>query len=221
MGIVRIAIFTLAGGTAGFVLGATAASVAAAVLRMSRMEGGVGAFAAGIGLLSGLLGMVVTLLAMLHSRGVTGAALVRGTLASLAGVAALAAVAHWCYGHSQDRFTKKYGSVQLQFELRPRAGERMTGDLPAAEVREDDANVQAAWDTESQSQSPGDSVLSGNARLYRLTSKRELIVRAPGQPTRIFALTIPRDPSGASAGWSPWSNPATGANWSIRYRVIQ
>jgi hypothetical protein len=94
----------------------------------------------------------------------------------------------------------------------------MTADLPAAEVREDDAHRQATWDT---GKLEGQPVLSGSVRLYRLTSKRELIVRAPGGQTRTFPLAIPRDPSRASADWSPWSMPGASANWSIRYRVIQ
>ena len=78
MDILRIIIYTLAGGAVGFLLGATASGLAAAILHMSKVEGGIGVFAAGIGLLSGMLAMVVTLLAMLHSRGVTGAGLFRG-----------------------------------------------------------------------------------------------------------------------------------------------
>ena len=217
---IRVVIFTLAGGAAGFVLGATAASVAAAVLHMSRIEGGVGVFAAGIGLLSGLLGMVVTLLATLHSRGVAPTGLFRGILAVLAGGALVVALAHWSYGQSQDRFTKKYGSVELQFEILPRAREQVTAEFPAAEVREGDLHGNPTWDTANQEQLSGASLLSGSMRLYRLTPRRELTVREPGGPTRTFPLAMPRDPSRASADWSPWSSPATGANWSIRYRVI-
>src|SRR4029434_575161 len=108
-----------------------------------------------------------------------GAGLFRGTLATLAAVAALAAIARWSYTQSQERFTKKYGSVQLQFELLLRAGEETTAELPVAEVREDEAPRQATWDTGTQEQFEGRRVLSGGVRLYRLTSKRQLVVLVP------------------------------------------
>src|SRR5690349_12344655 len=104
-----IVIFTLAGGVAGFLLGAVVASILAAVLRMSPMEGGPGFFASGIGLICGFLGMLITLLTQLHSRGVTFGALCKWSLATVGGIMLLAAVSHWSFGRSQDHFTRKYG----------------------------------------------------------------------------------------------------------------
>jgi hypothetical protein len=211
---VRIAVFALAGGLAGFVAGATGASIVAAAMRMSRMEGGVGALAVGVGILSGVLGMVATLLALLHARGVSGAALLAGTLGSLAALAIFAAAGHWRYEHSQERFTRKYGSVKLQFELARSTGGSATGEWPAVEIREDGDSREVSWEA-------GGHGRAGSARLYRLTSRRELILRTPGEPPRNLPLSFPRDPSRASADWSPWTGTARAEASSIRYRIIR
>ena len=104
--------------------------------------------------------------------------------------------------------------MKLQFELAPRTGGSVKDEGPAVEILEDGEGREVSWDHEEQGR-------SGSARLYRLTSRRELIVRAPGEPPRHFPLAIPRDPSRASAEWSSWTGRSQGDSRSIRYRMIR
>jgi hypothetical protein len=217
MPILLILIFTLAGGVAGFLLGAVAASILAGVLRMSPMEGGPGAFAAGIGLICGFLGMLITLLTQLHSRGVTVGALCKWSMATLGVIMLLAAVAHWSFGRSQEHFTRKYGSVRLDLELLPSAGTHLPATPPTAEVLEDNDAGRVVWDADTAA--PGQKALSGSVRLYRLTTKRKLVLHAADGQMGAFALALPRDPSQAASQWSNWSG-AVAPNWTIRYRVV-
>jgi hypothetical protein len=217
----RIVIYTLGGGVAGFFLGATAASIIAAILRTSKMEGGVGALAAGIGILTGLLGMIVTLLGVLYSRGASVTGLLRGTLGTIAVLGVTMFVIYWFQTHSQAYFTRKHGSVAVEFEFAPAAGEHLPSELPAIELREGDHHDEATFDAPPRPQASRPSVLSGKTRLFWLTRDRELIVHSPDMPDRKFPLIIPRDPSTARVDWSPWTQPATGANWKVRYRVIK
>ena len=214
MPILLILIFTLAGGVAGFLIGAAAASILAGALHMSPMEGGPGFFAAGIGLICGFLGMLLTLLIQLHSRGVSVGALGKWSMATVCGVMLLAAVAHWSFGRSQEHFTRKYGSVRLDLELQPSAGSHLPATL-TAEVLEDDDADQVVWEKD-----PGRPALNGSVRLYRLTTKRKLVVHAADGQTGTSPLALPRDPSKAASQWSNWSGAGVAPKWTIRYRVV-
>jgi hypothetical protein len=224
MEILRIIGWSLAGGAAGFLLGAAGASVAAAALHMSKMEGGPGFFAIGVGLLTGLLGALVAMMVTLHSRGVVSASLFRGSLLVAGGIVLLGAGAHRFYQQSQDRFTKKYGSVALHCEVRPRASEAGT-DWPGfrAELQEDDDISPLEWAIDRSGRQEETAVFPASGRIYRLTSHRRIVLRFADGQSLVFSLAIPRDPTDPrSREWSGWSGAASGSGpeWVIRYRVI-
>ena len=198
MDISRIIGWAAAGGIGGFLIGATGASVYAAATHMSKMEGGPGFFAAGIGVIAGLMGTLLAVVYSLQSWGTV----VRGALA----VVLLLGVAHLLYNRSQERFTKKYGSVKLEIEVRPGADAAGV----SAEIHEDELSEVLTLDREG-------AVLAAGARLYRLTHNRSAVLRLSNGQTIEVPLAIPRNPAEARSGeWSGWN----GSDWAIRYRVV-
>src|SRR5215831_12504647 len=106
-----------AGAVAGFLIGAVGASVAAAAMHMPGREGGPGYFALGIGILTAIVGFFAGVIYSAHVRGYGGA---RSTVYIVAGLGAIGlclGLGRWRYVNSQEYFTRKYGSVILEFEV--------------------------------------------------------------------------------------------------------
>jgi hypothetical protein len=198
----------LIGGAISFFLGAAAASVIASATHMSNMEGARGYFAVAIGLLTGIVGMIVTMALTVRWRGAASFAGGLGTtLASLGGLVLLAAAGVGIYYISIPHPIHRNGPpVYLKFEIAPPPG-GTAPNIATWEVELDtDKNVMNGyWDRDTRGEQSGRSVVSGRVELYYRTSQRMLVMKMPDREARIFRLRLPADPTAARfRQWSEW-----------------
>lgn len=208
MAVLLAMVLGLAGGAVAFFLGALLASVAAGVFHMSNIEGARGYFAVAIGALTGLAGMIVTMIITLRWRGVTSlAGVLGGSLASVGGVAALAAAGFGLYYMAIPHYIHPKGPpVYLKFEIAPPPG-GATPDLSTWEVElnTDKNTINGYWDRDAHNQMDGRPVADGRVELHYRTRQRLLVVTMPDQQRRMFRLPLPADPTGARfRNWSEW-----------------
>lgn len=198
----------LIGGAISFFLGAAAASVFAGATHMSNMEGARGYFAVAIGLVTGIVGMIVTMVLTVRWRG--AASLTAGlgiTFASLCGLVLVAAAGVGIYWFSTPHPIHRNGPpVYLKFEIAPPPG-GVAPDLSTWEVELDtDQNVASGlWDRDAHSERIGRPVVAGRVELYFRTKQRLLVMKMPDKEARIFRLRLPADPTAAKfRQWSEW-----------------
>ena len=197
------------GAVGGWAVTAAVAVWVAGLFGMSDFEGGRGMVAAFVvGPVGGLIGMI--LLAWLVLRRAKGPMPFGATLARLTGVlaaiAALVAVGIALRMYSLDTYTN-VSAPQLEFEIRiPAALPAPDPSTLRVEVDTDknvgDAQLAAHWVP-----AEGDhQVISGSVPLAFKTASRLLVVKVPGQPTRLFMLSLSRDPR-STATLGNWDRP--------------
>jgi len=206
----------LVGAAISFFLGAAAASVIAGATHMSNMEGARGYFAVAAGLITGLIGMIVTMAVTVRWRGAASFTAGLGiTFASLCGMVLVAAAGLGIYWLSTPHPIHRNGPpVYLKFQIAPPPGGRAL-DISTWEVELDtDRNVAPGyWDRDAQSP----PIASGRVEMYFRTSQRLLVIKAPDREARIFRLKLPADPTAARfRQWSEWrkADSADGPNQS-------
>jgi hypothetical protein len=214
-------VFGLAGGAAGFLLGALLASIAASLFHMSNMEGAVGYLAACMGALTGLAGMVLTMVFTLRRHGVTSfAGVLGGTFGAAAGLAVVAAACFGLYYMSMPHYIRPGGyPVYLNFEIAPPPG----GPAPdldqwSTELHTDRNASIGYWKHDDHAQLDGLPVAMGHVPMYYRTSWRELVLYLPNQERYAFPIGLPGDPTAVKyRQWSPWRSAEAG--FRIRYQV--
>jgi hypothetical protein len=228
-------LFGLAGGVAGFLAGALVSGVIAGAMHMSNMEGARGYFAVAVGLLTGVIGMVLSIILTLRWRGVTNlAGVLGGSLATIGGLIALAAAGVGLYYISIPHPIHRGGPpVYLKFEIVPPAGGQAP-DLATweTELNTDKNSMPAYWDRDAHDQLNGRPVAAGRVELYYRTTQRLLVMKMPNREARIFRLRLPADPTGSKfRQWSDWrkadfadapgqDHPAPkDSDYSIRYLI--
>jgi hypothetical protein len=165
---------------------------------MSDFEGQRGMFAfLAVGPIGGLLAMVATVWLVLRigkGRAPLGRSLAR-VGGVLAGIAAVVAAAIGVRLLSIDTYTNEL-PPNLEFEIRiPDAIAIADRDAVRIELHTDEnvgeATLFAPWP-----RSDGDHrVIVGSVPLARKTSGRLLVVTLPGEPVRLFRLSLARDPA--------------------------
>jgi hypothetical protein len=198
----------IVGAVVGWFLTAVVALTIAGFYDMTDFEGARGMFAfLFAGPLGGLASMIASVWIVLRVG--KGRAPLARTLVQVGSV--LGAIALLVTGgillrlYTLDTYTDTLPPL-LEFEVR----------LPAEVTVEDRANVRVELHTDknvADSQAHtwsaaenGAEVLAGLVSLDFKTTSRLLVVSMPGQPTRLFALRLARDPD-ASASLSPWAKP--------------
>lgn len=185
------------GAVVGWFVTAGIAAWVAGLFGMSDFEGGRGMFAAFVvGPVGGLIAMGASVWLVLRwGKGVApvGWMLLRAA-SVLAAIAALVVAIIALRLYTLDTYTNTLPPT-LEFEI------RIPATLPVpdrsslrVEVHTDknvgDGELAEHW-------SPGDDghqVIGGRVSLTRKTWSRLLVVSIPGQPTRLFKLSLPRDP---------------------------
>jgi hypothetical protein len=195
----------VAGALAGWLVVGALAVWLAGLAGMSDFEGGRGMFAfLGVGPLGGLAGMVAGAWAVLrHRRGATSLGRTVARLAAvIGGIALLSAAGIWLWLASGDTYTDSLPPT-LEFELRVPDGV----DTAAVEVElHTDRNLGERVRPEPRVREGAATLLAGRVALAFKTTSRLLVVSIAGQPRRLFALRLRRDPA-ASAEPSPWQGP--------------
>ena len=203
----RYALAALAGvaaAVAGWAIAGGLALWLAGLAGMSDFEGGRGMFAfLAVGPLGGLLGLIAATWWALR-RGQPSAP--RGRIAArvigvLAAVVGLTAAGLWLWAASGDTYTDSLPPT-LEFELHVPASVEPRG--VAVELHTD-RNVGEQVEPEEASTDAAGRVLAGRVALAFKTTSRLLVVSAPGQPRRLFALRLARDPASTAAlgDWQP------------------
>ncbi|MCW5891189.1 MAG: hypothetical protein KIT14_11645 [bacterium] len=167
---------------------------------MSDFEGARGMFAAFVvGPLGGLVAMVLAVWGVLRvgrGRAALGATLAR-VGAVLLGIVAAVAGAIVLRLQLSDTYTNELPPT-LAFEVR----------APAAMVPDDRAAVRIEINTDKNAADAlltevrddgGERVVVGRVELAMKTRSRLLVVRLPGQPVRLFSLSLGRDPASTPA----------------------
>lgn len=221
----------VAGAIAGWAIAGGVALGLAGLAGMSDFEGGRGMFAfLGIGPLGGLLGMIAAVWWALR-RGqpsVPRGRLAARTAAVLAAIAGLTGVGLWLWAASGDTYTDRLPPT-LEFELRVPA----SVDPRGVEVElHTDRNVGERVQPETASADAAGRILAGRVALAFKTSSRLLVVSVAGEPRRLFALRLARDPASTPAlgDWQPpqfLDDPGdaqprqapAGDPFALRYRV--
>ena len=203
----RYALAALAGiaaAVAGWAIAGGLALWLAGLAGMSDFEGGRGMFAfLGVGPFGGLVGMVAAVWWTLR-RGQPSAP--RGRIAArviavLAAVVGLTAAGLWLWAASGDTYTDSLPPT-LEFELRVPAS--VAPRAVAVELHTD-RNVGEQVEPEETSADAAGRILAGRVALAFKTTSRLLVVSAPDQPRRLFALRLARDPASTPAlgDWQP------------------
>ena len=190
-----------AGTVAGFLIGAVAASIAAAAMHMPGREGGPGYFALGIGVLTGIVGCFAGVVYSAHVRGYGATRGMVWIVAGLGSIGLCLGFARWHYVNSQEYFTRKYFSVVLEFEVQP----PLAAGGSVALLEDGSPPKHAEWSV------PG---AKGRVRIVQVTKDRKLILRTVAGSEEI-PLAVDRFPR--KRDWSTWSRSN---QWSVRYRVV-
>ena len=202
---VRAVIAGMVAAVAGwFVSGALAVWIAG-WFGMSDFEGGRGMFAfLFVGPIGGLISMVVAVWLVLRTNKdlAHGGATIARVALVLGAIAAIAAAGVTLRLYTIDTYSNE-APPQLLFELRVPA--RMA--VPArAEVNVElhtDKNVGSGQLFDEWSQHDGYHLVTGGVLLAFKTSSRILVVSLAEQPTRLFRLSLARNPS-STATMSEW-----------------
>jgi hypothetical protein len=228
--------FGLLGGAIAFFVGAMIAGVVAMMLHMSSMEGGSGFFAAGIGMMTGVAGMIVSIILAVRWRGgASFASVVRDSLLSLIGIVLVTAIGLWIYYESRPHYLQPASAPpQLKFQILPPAGTVVPTDNTgfAAELQTRRSGNDAVLKSDESPEVQGQRVLGGYVQLLLRISPRHLALTLPTGEVRVFRLRLPADPTdGRYREWSDWQKAdVAGANgqtvpvpkgpdYQIRYRV--
>ena len=152
-------------------------------------------FGAIAGLLTG------SALVLRYQGGIRGFARLAGRSALIGcALAAVAGLGVWAYARSVDILVTNGPTPQLHFEIRMPQGTTLpTGS--EVQLETDKNTMPAAY--LRQGNDGAKPVLSGAVDLYFRTSHRVLVLRAPGEPDRLFILKLASDPAG-SAEFGPW-----------------
>lgn len=217
---------------AGLFLGFALGAGLAAAFHVSSFEGGAGYFAAAIALIvTCIVAPSVTLLA-LYWRGIRGMWLFAGlmTVCLSLGVIAVSGFGIWYAG--QPHVLNINGPTpQLQFEVRPPAGQSVESLADVQPELDTDRNAMPGYWHTDPPENPG--VRTGYVELYFRTSQRLFVLKFPGDGDRIFRLKLPANPMRAKyREWSDWQNPdfvarkneqpsrpSGGNEYQIRYRM--
>jgi len=203
---VKVVLFGLAGGVIGALTGMVLASVYAAATSIPAREGGPGAFAAAIGFLAGVAGLIAGALYGMHR--VAGASWIRIGGSVMLAFAALALVFvgyRWYYTHSQAYFTRMHGNVPLEIEVR--SASETPARVQAVLIEGDTGGAMPVeWD---------ESGRRGTARIWQVTRNRKLLLEGK-QAMRLDDL--PSFP-GEDTDWSKWTAVPGSSGVELRYRI--
>jgi hypothetical protein len=150
-----------------------------------------------------------------------------------AGIVALAAASLGAYVLSDDQLAHNSLPPQAMFELRFPAGSTLPVNLEGLKIDLDtDKNsMPAIWDNEVNDDG-GRPIVRGAVDLDFRTTHRQLVLRVPNEPARLFTLKLAGNPS-ATAEFGPWQRvdfieepgadtprkAGPGDDYEIRYRV--
>ena len=191
-----------------FVTGAVTAWIAG-LFGMSDFEGGRGMFAfLGVGPIGGLICMIATAWLVLRAgHGPMRLAPALGRMvAVLAAIALIVAAGIWLRLATIDTYTNTL-PPELEFEIRVPASLAVSDPSALRVELHTDKNVGESYLADSWS--PADDehrVIAGGVPLAFKTSSRLLVVKVPGQPTRLFKLPLSRDPA-ATPTFGAWRRP--------------
>jgi hypothetical protein len=199
----------IVGAVVGWFVTGAAAALIAGWFGMSDFEGGRGMFAfLGVGPIGGLLGMVVSIWAVLRRRSATASL---GRSAARIGVvvgaiAALVGAGIWLRLATMDTYSGE-APPMLEFEIRVPVAMALP-ERSAVEVElHTDKNVGQSWFADPWLRAEGGhQVIAGGVPLDFKTSSRLLVVSLRGQPTRLFRLELSRDPA-STAALGSWVRP--------------
>ncbi len=223
--IFRALFFSFLFGIGGALLGTIVGAIIASAINMPAREGGPGYFAIAIGIFLGLACAIGGFFYTLISAGLSTTRIGLGTVAAFATLALGLVTFRWFYRHSQAYFTSTYSSVPLEFEvLLPVGSPRETEGFAMAFDEGDGDNRIGTWtDDEGDVKSvEGRNVLAGYVPLYKVTSKRSLLLQLPkGSGIQTFRVKLPSYPIDIKkkGKWSEWESAASGGDYRIRYRV--
>jgi hypothetical protein len=188
----------IAGAAAGFLFGLVAGGILSCVLGLSGFEGGAGFFAVAIGIGTGFIGLILGIVVVLRKRGryrrfgavvghTAAILLAMGGLATAGVFARLAMVEHY-----------DGASPQLHFEIRLPANAAIP-ERKAVEIElNTDKNATGAVLADTWLRRDGDRpVIAGMIPLYLKTSQRIVVLSLPGEPKRLFTLSLSRTPKPA------------------------
>jgi hypothetical protein len=188
-------------------IGALIASIAAAPLHISPMEGGRGIFAMLVGMLVGVLGFVGATWLVLHRRGVRGIRVVLGGLAAFALIIVSAASAVGLWYSMQPHVLNRNGPEPL-LRLEVRAPENVAPDIFAnitAELTTDRNGADVVLDKVGET---APQTRSGYVPLYYRTSHRLIAFKFPNGSARLYNVRLPANPMPKKYhAWSDWQEP--------------
>lgn len=199
----------MAGAVAGwFVTGALAAWIAG-LFGMSDFEGGRGMFAfLFVGPIGGLVVMLLTIWAVLRvgkGRAALGPTLGRVALV-VAGIAAVVGVGIGLRLMTLDTYSNEVPPT-LEFEIRVPASLSLPDRSSVRVELHTDKNVGESYFADPWLRAAGDhQVIAGSVPMLLKTSSRMLVVRLPGQPTRLFRLDLSRNPE-STPTFGEWRRP--------------
>ncbi|HEY7002371.1 MAG TPA: hypothetical protein VH330_11580 [Candidatus Udaeobacter sp.] len=217
---------------AGLFLGFALGAALAAAFHVSSFEGEAGYFAVAIALLVTCIVAPGLILLTLYWRGTRGFWLFVGLITACAslGIIAVSGFGIWYAG--QPHVLNTNGPTpQLQFEVKPPAGQSLESLADAQPELDTDRNVMPGYWHTDLPQDQG--VRTGYVELYFRTSQRLFVLKFPGQEDKIFRLKLPANPMKEKyRGWSDWQNPdfvakgdqqpsrlSGGNDYQIRYKM--
>lgn len=190
-----------------FAVGAAAMNLAIDLLHLSRREGGDAYAMVAVGLLLGIVGFIASVWLALRGRGLRGAKVLLGGLASTALLLVLIGSAFGAWYSMQPHILNPNGPEPM-LGLEIRAPESFGAEAMAAikvELSTDRNGADALLDAPNAA-TP--LTRTGLLPLYYRTSQRLLSVTVPNGPTRVYRLRLPADPRAARyQEWSAWQGP--------------
>ena len=105
---------------------------------------------------------------------------------------------------SDDVLVRNALPPQLKFELRFPTNATLPDKFEGVKIDlETDKNTMPGiWESEAKTED-GRTIASGSVEVYFRTSQRFLVLRVPGQPDRLFKLTLASNPK-SSPEYGPW-----------------
>jgi hypothetical protein len=223
------AVAGLVGFGAALFIGALIASVTAAPLHISTMEGARGYFAMLIGMLAGVLGFAGTVWLVLRRRGVRGVKVAFGGLAAFALIIVSAASGVGLWYSMQPHVLNRNGPEPL-LRIEVRAPENIAIFTDAtAELTTDRNTADVVLEKPDET-----ATRRGYVPLYYRTSHRLLALKFPNGGARLYNLLLPANPMPKKYhAWSAWQKPdftdepgstgpkraGTGPDIEVRYQV--
>ena len=190
-------------GVFAFLGAALASLLAAGPLHISAREGEAGYFAIAIGLLSGVLGFVVTVWLVLRRRGVRGIKVLVGATAAFAVIIVSAASVVGIWYSMQPHVLNLNGPEPLlRLEIHAPANIAIFADA-TAELTTDRNSADVVLEKPDET-----ATRRGYVPLYYRTSHRLLAVKFPNGGARLYNIRLPANPMPKKYHeWSPWYKP--------------